>query len=103
MCVLIAQSYPTLCNPIDCSPPGPSIHGILQARTLEWVAISFSKRNYRCLAPGWPQLRSGLPFGPRSQASLHIPVLLPGESHGWRGLVGCSPWGCKELEMTEVT
>ena len=47
MCVLIAQSYPTLCNPIDCSPPGPSIHGILQARTVEWVAISFSKRNYR--------------------------------------------------------
>ena len=47
MCVLIAQSYPTLCNPIDCSPPGPSIHGILQAKTLEWVAISFSKRNYR--------------------------------------------------------
>ena len=33
----------TLCNPIDHSPPGPSVHGILQARTLEWVAISFSK------------------------------------------------------------
>ena len=32
---------------LDCSPPGPSVHGILQARTLEWVAISFSKRNYR--------------------------------------------------------
>ena len=47
MCVLAAQSCPTLCNPIDRSPPGPSIHGILQARTLEWVAISFSKRNYR--------------------------------------------------------
>jgi len=38
---------PTLCNPIDCSPPGPSIHGILLARTLKWVAISFSRRNYR--------------------------------------------------------
>ena len=36
------QSCPTLCDPIDGSPPGPSIHGILQARTLEWVAISFS-------------------------------------------------------------
>ena len=46
-CVLVAQSCPTLCNPIDCSPPGPSVHGILQARTLEWVAVSFSKRNYR--------------------------------------------------------
>ena len=36
------QSYPTLCNPIDSSPPGSSVPGILQARTLEWVAISFS-------------------------------------------------------------
>ena len=46
VCVLFSQC-PTLCNPIDCSPPGPSIHGILQARTLEWVVISLSKRNYR--------------------------------------------------------
>ena len=37
------QSCPTLCDPIDGSPPGPPIPGILQARTLEWVAISFSK------------------------------------------------------------
>ena len=36
------QSYPTVCNPIDGSPPGSPIPGILQARTLEWVAISFS-------------------------------------------------------------
>ena len=34
---------PTLCNPMDCSPPGSSVHGILQARILEWVAISFSR------------------------------------------------------------
>ena len=40
--IVVAQSYPTLCNPMDCSPPGSSIAGILQARTLEWVAISFS-------------------------------------------------------------
>ena len=38
----LRQSCPTLCNPIDGSPPGSSIPGILQARTLEWVAISFS-------------------------------------------------------------
>ena len=37
------QSCPTLCNPIDGSPPGSSVPGILQARILEWVAISFSK------------------------------------------------------------
>ena len=36
------QSCPTLCDPIDCSPPGSAVPGILQARTLEWVAISFS-------------------------------------------------------------
>ena len=36
------QSCPTLCNPIDGSPPGSTVPGILQARTLEWVAISFS-------------------------------------------------------------
>ena len=36
------QSCPTLCNPIDGSPPGSLVPGILQARTLEWVAISFS-------------------------------------------------------------
>ena len=36
------QSCPTLCNPVDGSPPGSPVPGILQARTLEWVAISFS-------------------------------------------------------------
>ena len=36
------QSCPTLCNPINCGPPGSSVHGILQARILEWVAISTS-------------------------------------------------------------
>ena len=36
------QSCPTLCDPVDCSPPGSSVPGILQARILEWVAISFS-------------------------------------------------------------
>ena len=38
----VAQSCLTLCDPMDCSPPGSSIHGILQARVLESVAISFS-------------------------------------------------------------
>ena len=36
---LVAQSCPTLCKPLDCSPPGPSVHGIFQARILEWVTI----------------------------------------------------------------
>ena len=46
---LSAQSCPTLCNPMDCSPPGYSVHLILQARILEWVAISFSRGS------SWPR------------------------------------------------
>ena len=38
----VAQSCPTLSDPMDCSPPGSSIHGTLQARVLEWAAIAFS-------------------------------------------------------------
>ena len=38
----VAQSRPTVCDPMDCSLPGSSVHGIFQARVLEWVAISFS-------------------------------------------------------------
>ena len=41
----VAQSCPTLCDPVDCSPPDSSIHGILQARILEWVAIFFSRES----------------------------------------------------------
>ena len=38
----VAQSCPTLCDPMECSPPGSSVHGIFQARVLEWGAIAFS-------------------------------------------------------------
>ena len=48
----VAQSCPTLCDPVDCSPPGSSVHGILQARILEWVAISFSRGSF------WPTDRT---------------------------------------------
>ena len=47
------QSCPTLCDPMDCSPPGPSVHGIFQARVLEWGAIAFSST------------LSATPFNPR--------------------------------------
>ena len=47
--VLVTQSCPTLCDPTDCSPPGFSIHGILQARILEWIAIPFSRES------SWPR------------------------------------------------
>ena len=44
-CCLVTKSCPTLCSPIDCSLQGSSVHGIFQARILEWVAISFSRRS----------------------------------------------------------
>ena len=43
----VAQLCPTLCDPMDCSLPGSSLHGILQARVLEWIAISFSRGSSR--------------------------------------------------------
>ena len=50
----LLQSCPTLWDPMDCSPPGSSVHGILQARILEWVAISSSRgssppRDQKCI------------------------------------------------------
>ena len=56
ICVcLVAQSCPTLSNPIDCNPPGSSVHGIFQARILDWVAISSSRgsswrRDWTCFS-----------------------------------------------------
>ena len=43
----LLQSDSTLCDPVDCSPPGSSVHGILLARILEWVATSFSRGYFR--------------------------------------------------------
>ena len=51
MCVLVAQSCPTLCDPMDCSPPGSSVHGIFQAKIMGWVAILFSR------GVSWPRDR----------------------------------------------
>ena len=48
----VSQLCPTLCNPMECSLPGSSIHEIFQARLLEWVAISFSRRS------SWPRDRT---------------------------------------------
>ena len=45
--VLVTQSCPTLCNPMDCSLPGFSVHVIFQARIVEWVVISFLSKNYK--------------------------------------------------------
>ena len=45
--VLVAQSCPTLCDSMDCSPPSSSVHGILQTRTLECVALPFSRGSFQ--------------------------------------------------------
>ena len=111
----VAQLCPTPSDPMDCSLPGSSAHGIFQARVLEWVAIPF---------PSIPGL--GRSITSLSYAKLHCfnvtifsgcircdyfikwrrqwqptPVLLPGKSHGQRSLVGCNPWGCTESDTTE--
>ena len=51
--VLVAQSCLALCDPVDCSPPGSSVRGILQARILEWVAIPFSRGSSRPRNQTW--------------------------------------------------
>ena len=59
-CCLVAKSCPILCHPMDCSPPGSSVHGILQARILEWVAILFSRRSSQPrIEPRSPALAGG--------------------------------------------
>ena len=69
-CVLCAQSCPTLCDPMDCSPRGSSVHGIFQASVLEWGAVSF---------PGnLPDPGLKLPFVPLVLAEglhIHTPTL----------------------------
>ena len=45
LCVLVAQSCLILCDPMDCSPQNSSVHGILQARVLAWIAMPFSRES----------------------------------------------------------
>ena len=53
--IQLCQSGLTLCDPLNCSPPGSCVHGILQAKTLQWVAISFSRGS------SWPRVEPGTP------------------------------------------
>ena len=56
--MLAAQSWPTLCDPVGCSPPGSSVHGISQAVIQEWIAISFSRGSSRPkIEPRSPELQ----------------------------------------------
>ena len=86
------QSCPTLHNPIDDSPPGSSVPGILQARTLEWVAISFSnawkwKVKVKSLSRVWP---SATPWTAAHQAPLSMGF---SRQEYWSGVTPPSPKG----------
>ena len=105
----------TLCDPIDGSPPGSPVPGILQARTLEWVAImgrciysmywydGASGKESTCQC----SRRKGGRFDPWvrkihwSKKWQPTAVFLPGNFCGQRSLVGYSSWGHKESNMTE--
>ena len=73
--VLVTQWCPTLCDPMDCNQQGSSVHGVLQARILEWVAISFSgsSRNPG-IEPGLPHCRHIL-YHLNHRGSLYIYIL----------------------------
>ena len=60
MCAHLLQWCPTLCDPMDCSPPGSSVHGILQAKILEWVAMPSSRDLPN---PGTKHMSSALQVG----------------------------------------
>ena len=83
-CCFLTKSRPTLCDPVGCCPPGSSVHGILQARILEWVAIS---------SPGGPPHPRIKPASPAWQADslplshLGSPSLSLGGGRSPRGAV----------------
>ena len=85
------QSCPTLCNPVDCSPSGCSVHGIFQARILEWVAISFSRgssrpRDQTCISCLLPWQAGSLPLAPPGKSFVSSGDFRnPWASEGWLG------------------
>ena len=105
--MVVAQSYPTLQDPMDCCPPGSSFHGIFQARILEWVAIFFSRGSARPRDQTQVSYTAGRFFTEWATGSPRkwrpTPVFWPGKPHGQRSLEGCSPCGGKEWDTTEET
>ena len=73
----VAQSCPTLWDPMDYSLPGSSVHGIFQARVLEWGAIAFSLLEYRCFT----MLSHFLLYSKVNQLDTYIPSLLNASQH----------------------
>ena len=127
--VLVTQSCPTLCNLVDYSPPGSSVHGILQARILEWVAVPFSlvsphtcqhfilfvlltlailglprlsdkESACQCKRRGFDLWIRKIPCRRAWQPTL---VFLPGKSHRQRSLASYSSWDCQRHGHDLVT
>ena len=86
----VTQSCPTLCDPVDCSPPGSSVHGISQARILEWVAISTGDLPDQGIEPRSPTLQADAltsePPGKKPLSTKHIP------KHQLRGQGADTSW-----------
>ena len=104
----VTQLCPTVCNPMDYSLPDSSIHGIFQARILEWVTISYSRGSSQhmdqtqvsCVSyiDRWILYHSTT----WETLSFFIHTFVKALSMSWRGKPGnCSPWGCKESDTTE--
>ena len=73
--VLVTHSCPTLCNPMDCSPPGSSVHGVFQARIREWVAIPPPGHlSEPGMEPGSPALWADYRLSPQGQVSNPRPL-----------------------------
>ena len=124
----VAQSCPTLSDPMDCSPPGFSIHGIFQARVLEWGAIAFSDHTVGSHSWFLPETSPHLWMDSQNHLIIIIkdlitlkdslspsshtqgegngnptPVFLPGKSQGRGSLVGCRLGGRTESNRTDAT
>ena len=90
---LVTQSCLTLCDPMDCSSPGSSVHGILQARILEWVAIPFSRES------SWPRIE---PWSPALQRDFFFFFLLSellGKPHLTDNSLGFFQWERVKLKQ----
>ena len=88
MCAQSFQSCPTLCDPVDHGPPGSSVHGILQTRILEWIAISFSSNKVWSEWSEWSEVTQPcLTLRPHRLQPTRLPCPwdFPGKSTG----VGC--------------
>ena len=86
--VLVSQSCLTLCNSVDCSPPGSSVHGILQARILEWVAIPFSRRCSLGIEPRSPALQvDSLPCEPPGKPLRSLVAIFPTMEKAQQGMI----------------